>query len=668
MPATDREREFYISSSLGKDALLFERMHSIEQMNTAGSHELYVLTESSSLDVFSLLGKSLTVHVELSNGSHRYFHAYVINVVATGRRDRFYSYHLQLSSWFHFLKLNQASRIFQNQTLECILQSVFAKYDEYVFSVSYKAQALKKQLSYCVQYAESDFDFVSRLMEKMGIAYFFKHDQAAHHLVICDESSAFLEKDLCRKLQLVAPGAALTTDCVWDWCSQQNIQAGAVAIQDYDFEKASPSTQGRLFSRRLSQSKTLDSKHEQFVYPGLFTEVDVGDFLAVRGLELLETHAQGFSAETTSRVLSPGLLFNLQGHWEAELNQQYLVLETSHTLISSFWTAATTPVLSWQCQLRGISSRVPFRPAKKTPWPVMRGPQTAMVVGKTGEEIWTDQYGQVKVKFQWDRDQASDERSSCWLRVAQSLAGNRWGTTFIPRVGQEVVVDFLDGDPDRPLVTGVVYNAANRPPVSLPTQASRSVIKTNSSKGGYGFNLIRFEDKKGEEQLLFRAEKDKHDYIKHELREWIGGDRHTLIKGKVASKIGGNASLVVGGGFSQKTTKNHVVQADGNITVSGGKNLLIEAKDGLSLDSAQLVMEAGNLLSLKSKRIVLEAQTMLTLKVGGNSIVLSESGVAIDGRMLQLNGGASAPGSPGVKVAAVRVALEEPLEAEDGNE
>jgi type VI secretion system secreted protein VgrG len=287
----------------------------------------------------------------------------------------------------------------------------------------------------------------------------------------------------------------------------------------------------------------------------------------------------------------------------------------------------------FSCSFAAIDASVHFRHVLASPLPVVQGPQTAIVVGKQGEEIWTDKYGRVKVQFHWDRYGKADENSSCWVRVAQVWAGKKWGGMYIPRVGQEVIVEFLEGDPDRPIVTGRVYNGGAMPPYDLPGSATYSTLKSNSSKGGGGFNELRFEDKKGSEQLFIHAEKDHDQRVKNDTKEWVGNDRHLIVKNDQIEQVSGDKHLTVKGDQNEKV--------DGSVSLKVGMDQ--QQKVGM-----KHAVDAGQEIHLKAgMNVIIEGGMTVTLKAGGGFVTVGPAGVAISGTPVLINSGGSAGSGSG---------------------
>jgi type VI secretion system secreted protein VgrG len=442
------------------------------------------------------------------------------------------------------------------------------------------------------------------------------------------------------------PQALQHSEVVYEWRQEKAIQPGAYTLKSYDFEKPATSRLGNLVAKHTMRRSHEQSHYEMYDYPGAFVERDIGESYARTRLEAFQTHYETIQASTTARGLYPGGLVNLTDHPRADQNQGYLITATRHHLITNEYepVASPTPHPVLVCQFSAINKTQPYRSPPTATKSYVRGPQTAMVVGKAGEEIWTDQYGRVKVHFHWDRLGKEDEKSSCWVRVAQSWAGKRWGTLFTPRIGQEVIVDFLEGDPDQPLITGMVYNAQMMPPYELPAAATRSTLKSSSSKGGEGFNEIRFEDKKSNEQLFIHAEKDQHNRIKNELRQWVGKDHHLWVQKNQFEQIGGDQHTTVKGNRSEKLSSSDSLDVAQNM----------QCKTGM-----QYGVEAGTDIHIKAgMNVVIEAGVSITLKAGGGFIVIGPTSVVVSGTPILLNSGGSANSGAGISTTSPTLPLE----------
>nr|WP_281397207.1 type VI secretion system tip protein VgrG [Chitinivorax tropicus] len=638
---------------MGADVLLFQRMSGQEQMGRLGEYQLEVLCENAAISFDDLLGKPMTVSIRTTKSGKRHFHGYVTQMASLGLKGRFAVFRVTLRPWLWFLTRAADCRIFQEKSVLDIIKEVFEAYGCADYSLTCSGQAPQQVLPYCVQYRETDFNFVSRLMEQTGIYYYFKHGESRHELVLCDALDAhgpapdyaklpfspFDERDIRRG------------EDIFEWSASAEIQPGAYTLKDFDFEKASASTSGALLVKSTMSRQHDQSKYEVFDYPGLFAERAQGEAHVRHRLEGYQAQVERFEGRTMARGLFPGAIFEMTEHPVSSQNGKYLVVSMQYELAYNGFVSDSTaqPDPVCLCHFTAVRSQVQYRPQRITPKPFVQGPQTAIVVGKSGEEIWTDKYGRIKVQFHWDRVGAADEKSSCWLRVAQLWAGKRWGTVFIPRVGMEVVVDFLEGDPDRPLVTGAVYNADNMPPYALPSGATRSAIKSDSTKGSGGFNEIRLEDKKGSEQLFIHAQKNQDNYVKEEAYQWVGKDRHTMVKG--------NDLLAVDGAFHIHVKGKRNEKVGGNVSLDAGQNHYVKAGQNHAVD-------AGMNAHLKAGMgVVIEAGMSITLKAGGGFIVIGPTGVSISGTPILLNSGGAAGNGCGGSPEAPDAAKE----ADDGS-
>lgn len=558
-------------------------------------------------------------------------------------------YVLELRPWLWWLTLSADNRIFQAKSVPDIVEAVFAAHGCNDYEL--KLNATYAARDYCVQYGESDFNFVARLLEEEGIFYFFRHEEGRHVMVLADSNDAF---NACpgpssidfmppqvgaRELQAVRRG-------------ELGQQAVSLAFRSTDYAFATPATS------LYSQVESGTGKGSVYDYPGRYESKSAADAIAKRRLEALGSRARELNAESDACGMTPGFSFLLSGHERDDCNVEWLVTEVHHQGSHA----------DYQNRFTALPLASAYRPQRKAVRPRIPGSQTAVVVGKAGEEIWTDEYGRIKVQFHWDRDGKNDENSSCWMRVAQMWSGKGWGAQFIPRIGQEVVVSFLDGDPDRPLVTGCVYNGSNTLPYALPGEQTRSAVKTQSSKGGGGFNEIRFEDKKGAEELYFHAQKDMTTDVLHDAVRNVGNDDTLKVeqnlsiavaKGNRSTDIStGNDSLSVKGTRSVKVEGNEThtnladftQEVDGNYKLTVKGNLTIDVTGSISIKAGQgMASEAGTSMTSKAgTSLANEAGTSLTNKAGtdltndGGITLTSKAGASqtVDGGgMLTLKGG-----------------------------
>jgi type VI secretion system secreted protein VgrG len=431
-----------------------------------------------------------------------------------------------------------------------------------------------------VQYRETDFNFVSRLMEQEGIYYFFTYQSGRNTLVMADSYSAHSALPGCEQLPYI-PQERMTRpeqERISAWSFGREIQPGRYVIDDYDPTKPSVELQSKTsFAREHALAN-----YEFYDYPGEYMEKKDGEQVVRTRIEELQAQFELAQGQTNARGLSTGYLVKLTGQPRADQNREYLVVSAQHQLTYSEYESMDETGTAYDCSFAMLSSRQPYRPQRLTPKPFVQGPQTAVVVGPSGDEIYTDQYGRVKVQFHWDREGEKNENSSCWIRVSHPWAGKNWGMIAIPRIGQEVIVDFLEGDPDQPIITGRVYNAEQMPPYALPANMTQTGILTRSSKGGSGANAneLRFEDKKGSEQVYLHAEKnqdisvenDETHSVGHDRTKTIDNDETSHIKHDRTETVDNNETITIGVNRTEKVGANEMITIGVNRTENVGSN------------------------------------------------------------------------------------------------
>jgi type VI secretion system secreted protein VgrG len=702
MPLTQKNRRAGISTVLGADSLLVTKFTMTEQLGRLFQMEVEMTSEDPSLDFDTLVGSEATVWLERPDGNKRYFHGFISRFAQPGHDGRTSRYRATLVPWLWLLTRAADCRIFQNKSATDIIEDVFKThgFNDYKLSLTGTYDARE----YCVQYRESDFNFVSRLMEQEGIYYFFEHEDGKHTLVLADSASAhsaYESYDSINYRPRTHAGEE-SDENVTDWVMEREVQTGAYVAGDFNFKNPNaPIIANDSISRPHPQSA-----FEVFDYPGEFEERGGGEAYAKLRIQELQAQHEILRGQATSRGIATGCKFSLQDHPRNDQDREYLITgATFHVNNGEFESGKKAADEEfYTCSFTAMPASEQFRSARLTPRPVVQGPQTAMVVGKSGEEVDTDEHGRVKVQFHWDRVGQSDENSSCWVRVSHASAGKNWGAISLPRVGQEVIVEFLEGDPDRPIITGRVYNATAVVPYPLPDNKTISTFMSNSSKGGDGYNEIRFEDKKGSEEIYLHGEKDQGIRIKNDTKEWVGNDRHLVVKKDQLEKtegdqhltVTGETRLKIGGKFGETITGDHVaavkgsdnlavtgdqkIKVDGDVSLKGGQNLNTEAGQKISVKAgadlhlkagATYAMEAATTVHLKAgTTLVIEAGTQLSLKAGSSFIDLGPSGVSISGTMVNINsGGAAASGSGSSPTAPTAPdAPDDPKEPEEAAE
>ncbi len=507
---------------------------------------------------------------------------------------------MTLRPWLWLLSRTSDCRIFQNLSIPQIIKQVFRD-----LGFSDFEDALSRpyrEWEYCVQYRETSFDFVSRLMEQEGIYYFFRHEQDRHVLVLADAYGAhatvpgytsvpYYPKDEQQRER----------DHMHNWHLVQQVQPGSLELNDYDFQRPSASIDVRSAMPRPHTA----GDYPLYDYPGTYVKSEDGEHYARTRIEALQTLHEQVEFSGNARGLGSGHLFSLTGFSRRDQNREYLILGARYYItqerLESGGGAASA---QFDSSLTCIDAQQSFRPLANTHRPIVKGPQTALVVGPKGEEIWTDQYGRVKVHFYWDRHDQSNENSSCWIRVSQSWAGKNWGSMQIPRIGQEVIVSFLEGDPDRPIITGRVYNAEQTAPYDLPENATQSGMKSRSSKGGSpaNFNEIRMEDKKGLEQLYIHAERNQDIVVEVDESHSVGHDRNKSIGHNETVTIGNNRLrivkqedvLSVGQKKTDSISQSYVIEVGENLRLVCGESILeLNASGQINLTGVQISFYAS---------------------------------------------------------------------------
>ena len=589
-----------ITSPLGPDVLLLNEMGGDEELGRLFSYELQLNSLDANIDLNQLLGKPMSVSLQLADGGERYFHGLVARCSQNIDQGQFASYQVTLRPWLWLLSRTSDCRIFQNLSIPQIIKQVFRD-----LGFSDFEDALSRpyrEWEYCVQYRESSFDFVSRLMEQEGIYYFFRHEQDRHVLVLADAYGAhatvpgytsvpYYPKDEQQRER----------DHMHNWHLVQQVQPGSLELNDYDFQRPSASIDVRSAMPRPHTA----GDYPLYDYPGTYVKSEDGEHYARTRIEALQTLHEQVEFSGNARGLGSGHLFSLTGFSRRDQNREYLILAARYYItqerLESGGGAASA---QFDSSLTCIDAQQSFRPLANTHRPIVKGPQTALVVGPKGEEIWTDQYGRVKVHFHWDRHDQSNENSSCWIRVSQSWAGKNWGSMQIPRIGQEVIVSFLEGDPDRPIITGRVYNAEQTVPYDLPENATQSGMKSRSSKGGSpaNFNEIRMEDKKGLEQLYIHAERNQDIVVEVDESHSVGHDRNKSIGHNETVTIGNNRLrivkqedvLSVGQKKTDSISQSYVIEVGENLRLVCGESILeLNASGQINLTGVQISFYAS---------------------------------------------------------------------------
>jgi type VI secretion system secreted protein VgrG len=589
---SDKKLNFFLNTPLDDDALIVKSFSGTEEVSRLYSYVVEATADKTSLSFDAMVGKPATLIVILANNQKRYISGHVKRFTQPSRFDDLNHYHVEIVPWLWFLTQRSDCRIFQNKTAVEIITDVF---NAAGFSGKFenKTSATYRKREYCVQYRETDFNFVSRLMEEEGIFYFFTHGNNTHKLVLGDAPSVHQPLQPAGDvIYYRAAEAQERREAVMDFVAEHSVRSTKVSLRDFDFTK--PSTD-------LTVMKNASNTYELYDYPGNYTERPDGEHYAKTRLEHHQSLVKLFSGTATERRLTTGSKFNLKEHPRAEYNAMYMLTAVHHT------GSQEEEEATYHCSFECIPADVPFRPTCIAMKPLISGCQTATVTGPSGEEIWLDKYGRIKVQFHWDRVGQKNENSSCWIRVARDWAGKNWGFAFHPRIGQEVIVQFIEGDADKPIVTGSVYNEEQMPPYELPANSTQSTIKSRSSKDATpdNFNEIRFEDKKGSEHFLIHAEKDHMIEVENDETHTVGHDRNKTIKNDETTTVEGNRTetvkkdetITIEGNRTENVKKDETITIDGNrtesvkkdesITIDGNRTETVKKSETITIEGSR---------------------------------------------------------------------------------
>jgi type VI secretion system secreted protein VgrG len=627
----------YITVSIEPDPgfeLVFDSLNGTEELGRPFMYELMMSSKDAKGDLISLLGSSVTISITKQDKSKRYFNGLVARVAYAGLQAGAYSYRIELRPWIWLLTRAQDCAIFQNQSPFDIITGIFTAAGFSQFQDNRQNQAGSVALDYCVQYRETTYAFVTRLMEQYGLYYYFTHSDGEHTLVIADDPNSHASVGDAIPFQTDETELRAVEEHVYQWSSDLLVMPGQFTFRDYNF--TTPTAD--LTSRTTKAGGHQYGSFEIYDYPGPYDTTSNGQKLADVRMQEMDGRRKILFGSSNCRRLYCGCKFTMSQFYQDSENIEYTLINATYSISMAEAMASGGGQMrdTFDCTFQAIPGTIPFRLERQTPRPMIRGPQTAKVVGQSGDEITTDQYGRIKVKFFWDRSSTQDENSSCWIRVAQPWASASWGSIAIPRVGSEVVVEFLEGNPDYPIVTGCVYNANQTVPYALPDNKTRSTFKTNSSTGGSGYNELRFEDKAGSEEVYFQAQKDYNMVI-------VQGNSTVTVQQ-------GNHSHTVSKGNNTTT----ISQGNNSTTVSQGNESLTVSKGSHSID-----VSAGSSTFSAAQSITIKANQSITLQVGSNSITISTSGISINGAQISASatGSMSLDGGPEMTLTGGMIAI-----------
>ncbi|MDG3005796.1 type VI secretion system Vgr family protein [Paludisphaera mucosa] len=709
------QRAFSITTPLGPDRLFLVGLRGSEAISQLFHFELDLIAENAENVAFDqLLGKNVAIRMKAPGGKTRHIHGICSRFSQGGRDATFTSYGMEVVPEAWFLTRRTQSRIFQHLTIPEILKKVLAG-----LSVKFEIQGVFDPRDYCVQYRETDFAFASRLMEEEGIYYYFTHDEAGHKMVVANAPASHVQVPFGSTVEYMAvEGTGVEEDRLTSLEKAQELRSMKVVLWDHCFELPHKHLEAEKLIQETVQVGKVGHKLrlgepdrlELYDWPGGYAQrhdgVEKGGgeqpsdvqkiYQDNKRTTEIRMQAEAAAAVELSgaghfRQFTAGHGFTLKEHFNAD--GPYILTSVVHEArTTSDYRSGEFGETVYQNTFTCIPAGLPFRPRRTTPRPIVPGTQTAVVVGPKGEEVFVDKYGRVKVQFHWDREGKSDANSSCWIRVAQSTAGKQWGGHFWPRVGQEVVVDYLEGDVDQPIIVGSVYNPDQMPSYRLADSNDKgrkgkliSGLKSNSSLGGSGHNEFRFYDEKEKEQIFIHAQRDMETRVRKDRIELVQGSHHSIIggenppyggggdlteeigrdhdahvKGRRVEHVDRDAELYVGG-------KQDILVRDARTENVGGDQQLIVGGDRQEKIGKSHITQAAQEIHLKAgMKVVIEAGIELTIKAGGGFVKIDASGVTIQGMMVKINCGGAADSAKSANPKELKKpAPKKPKEADD---
>lgn len=638
--------------SLGEDTFLVTAFSGTEYVSGLFEFQIDLISENLEIKPDKIVGKSATV--TLKNEQGRKFNGFIKSFSLGGMLEHDKrQYRMTMVPWLWFLSRTNNHRIFQEKNTKDIVTQIFQDlgFNDFDFRA-----AGGSPREYCVQHNESDLNFVSRLLEEEGIAYYFVHEDSKHKLVLVDQKNAYED---CGETDVTYHSGTMSVPHISSWEHVHQFKKGMWSLADYNFKEPTK----KLDPQRKTNSKFANNnKFEHYEYPGLYDFTKGSDLVKIR-LDAEEADRDVVNGQSDCSSFYAGGKFKLKEHPNAEEKGSYIIVGISHRAVDTYHFSGAQGSVEYSNEFACIPDSVHFRPALLHEKPYVPGPQSAIVTGPSGEEIYVDEFGRIKVQFYWDREGKNDENTTCYIRVMQVWAGAQWGASFIPRIGHEVIVTFLDGDPDRPIITGTVYNGKNKPPFDSKT---KSGIRTRSTKkgGASNCNELIFDDKKGDEQIFIHAEKnmdtevendetltvdhDRTKHIKHDEKYTIDNDRTKTIGNDQIEDIGRDKTTSVGKDHTESIGANMSITIDKNLSetvkadytenVDKNKNSTI-GKDLTEKVQGNHHEQVTKNYSVKAKKIQLTAQDEISIKVGSASILMKKNGdITIKGKKINVKG------------------------------
>ncbi|MBL4805922.1 MAG: type VI secretion system tip protein VgrG [Rhodobacteraceae bacterium] len=666
--AVQENRKLKLKGPLDPKKMILVRAEVFEGLSMLTETDIQFVSPDHDLKLEDIVGQKMTLEVEDEKEKMRSWHGHCISCAYEGKFGSQALYRAEVRPWFWFLTLHADCKIFQEKSALEVIKDIFSERGFSDFQD--KTSESYKKRDYLVQYRETDYEFVCRLMEEEGMYFYFTHDTSKETLVIADGSGShsglknaaniefhFREKEYKREM-----------DHIYEWKSSERVNSGKVTLTDYDFTK---STTDLKAVTAIPKGKHSHKDIEIYDYPGIHVLADDGKTRTRVIAEALAAAHKRTWGKCNVRNMAAGGTFKLKEHPRSDLNNEYLVLTVKHNLQietdedkdnvtenpnsdDNRNNIDSDKKESYEAEFSVQLKSEPFRASLGTPKPIIPGLQTAIVTGPSGDEIYTDEYGRIKVQFHWDRDGKKDEKTTCFIRVSHTMTGQGWGQFHIPRIGQEVVVQFEEGNPDRPIVTGMLYNDAKKPPFAFPANMTQHGLKSNSTKGGGGFHELVFEDKKDEEFIRLQSEKDYKEIIKnnadisigfekkdpgdltqkvynHKTEELEKGDHTFTVKeGKETLSIAKTRDRSVGEDETVKIGANKTDTITTNYTIDVGDTLDITAgtKITLTVGSSSIEITSSE-IKIKTGSVKIEASGTFAAKAGGSAKLESSGAMTV---------------------------------------
>ncbi|MCF6305838.1 MAG: type VI secretion system tip protein VgrG [Rhodobacteraceae bacterium] len=676
--AVQENRKLKLKGPLDPKKMILVRADISEGLSMLTETDIQFVSPDHDLKLKDIVGQKMSLEIEDEEENTRHWHGHCVSCAYEGKFGSQALFRAEVRPWFWFLTLHADCRIFQELSALDVIKLIFG--DRGFSDFQDKTSSSFVTREYLVQYRETDYDFICRLMEEEGMYFYFTHDNSKETLVIADGagSHSALTQAATIEFHFREKEYKRDSDHIYEWKSSERVNTGKVSLTDYDFTK--PTTDLKA-NTTIAKGQHNHKEIEVYDYPGIHTTADDGK---TRTRIRAEAYAAAYKrtwGKCNVRNMAAGGTFRLKEHPRSDLNKEYLVLSATHKLqietdedkenVTSGRDGSNNnrnnvdsdKKDSYESEFSVQLKSEPFRAPLETAKPIISGIQTAVVTGPSGEEIYTDEYGRIKVQFHWDRVGKKDEKTTCFIRVSQTISGQSWGAFHIPRIGQEVVVQFEEGNPDRPIVTGMLYHDTKKHPFELPTNKTQHGLKTNSTKGGGGFHELVFEDKKDEEFVRFQSEKDYMAIIKNNAEISIGFEK--TDPGDFTQKIYANKTEEIETGdhtFTIKegseintieTDRKSTINNDEEVTIANnktddigvdykidvGSNLEIEAGTSIKLTVGSSVIEiTSSEISIKSGTISIESTGTMDLKASGAATVKTNAALKLEGSTFKLKG------------------------------